>query len=101
MAMTNPAARPHSADTTGANVPGRMARARGVAPMSDPTLTRLQGRRRRRGSSLVVSLLAAALVAAVGAAGLYALTRPHNSSTVWIATGAGGSGDGKSVADVR
>jgi hypothetical protein len=64
-------------------------RALDAAPMSDPTLTRLQGRGRRRAFSLVVSLLAAVLAAAVGAAGLHALTRPRQPSTVWIAAGSG------------
>lgn len=46
-------------------------------PMTDPTLTRVQGRGRRRGSSLLIAALAFLLVGAVGAAGLYGLTRPQ------------------------
>lgn len=46
-------------------------------PMTDPTLTRVQGQGRRRGSSLLISILAFLLVGAVGAAGLYGLVRPQ------------------------
>jgi hypothetical protein len=50
------------------------------APMTDPTLLKMQGRRRKRGSGLMVAIPAAILVTAVGGAGLWALTRPHTSA---------------------
>lgn len=45
--------------------------------MTDPTFVRLQAHRRRRRSSVLLTIGALAFVAAVGAAGLYALTRSH------------------------
>lgn len=82
--MTNQASRTGMTTTVSAPVLGRTERPLDEAAMSDPTLTRLQGRGRKRRSSLVVSLLAAMLITAVGAAGFYALTKPHGSQIVAV-----------------
>lgn len=46
-------------------------------PMSNPTFKSLQHPRRRRRSGALVTVGALLFVAAIGAAGLYALTRSH------------------------
>jgi hypothetical protein len=49
------------------------------SPMSDPTLSRLQGRAGKGRSNPMVAIVAAIVVAAIGALGLYALTGPHGA----------------------
>jgi hypothetical protein len=54
-----------------------VARRGDTMPMSNPTFKKLQRRRRRRSSDVLVTVGTLIFVAAVGAAGLYALTRSH------------------------
>jgi hypothetical protein len=78
-----------------------------AAPMSDPTLTRLQkSSRKGKGNMLMVAAPAALVVALLGAAGVYALTHGHTPGTVATSSvggppavvAAGNAGDAKSAA---